>query len=95
MNKAFSPEIPKEEIMALKFHTHEVLEDPQAISIRSYLLRRAHELGNSLKSKVRIQFLTTDGPREVHTTVWDLTEEFIGLKSGAHIPVRSVLNVSI
>jgi hypothetical protein len=60
---------------------------------RTSLLERAQQLGNMVKHKVFIQFQTTDGPMEVHTTIWDVSREFVGLKRGAAIPIDSILDV--
>jgi hypothetical protein len=63
------------------------------VPTRTSLLERAQQLGNMVKHKVFIQFQTTDGPMEVHTTIWDVSREFVGLKRGAAIPIESILDV--
>ncbi|MCH5715634.1 hypothetical protein [Niabella hibiscisoli] len=56
-------------------------------------LEYAVRLGNEFKSKTSITFNTSDGPRTVHTTVWSLTENYIALKAGTLIPLKSLIDV--
>jgi hypothetical protein len=53
----------------------------------------AQRLGNEFKSKVAIVFQTEDGPKRVETTVWSLTEKYIQIKNGIHIPLNSIIEV--
>lgn len=85
--------IEKEEIKELSFFEHEVLDNKDAIRTRQSLLQRAQRLGNEFKGKVVIQFVATDGPHEVHTTIWDVTSDYITLKGGVAIPIRSISTV--
>ena len=50
-------------------------------------------LGNEFKGKTAILFETTQGPCEVETTVWSVTEEALQLKGGITIPLQSVIEV--
>lgn len=95
MNALGTTIVPKEAIQGLQFPRNEVLADPEAIRAREAQLKRACELGNAEKGKVRIQFQTVDGPKEVQTTVWGFTGESISLKNGAWIPVTAILQVFI
>lgn len=56
-------------------------------------LTGAQRLGNEFKSKVSIVFQTEDGPKRVETTVWSLTEKYIQIKNGIHIPLSSIIAV--
>ncbi len=56
-------------------------------------LEYAVRLGNEFKSKTSITFNTSDGPRTVQTTVWSLTEKYIVLKAGTHIPLKSLIDI--
>ncbi len=53
----------------------------------------AQRLGNEFKSKTTIVFQTDDGPKRVETTVWSLTENYIQLKNGIMIPLRSIIDI--
>jgi len=56
-------------------------------------LNGAQRLGNEFKSKAEITFNTKDGPKTVNTTVWSVTEKYIQLKSGIHIPLTSLIDI--
>ena len=53
----------------------------------------ATRLGNEFKGKTSIIFETTDGPREVETTVWSVVDGYLQLKGGTLIPVKSIIDV--
>lgn len=55
----------------------------------------AQRLGNEFKGKVTIEFNTTYGPKRVSTTVWSATERYIQLKGNVHIPVKSIIDISL
>ena len=86
--------IEKEDVPSLSFPKTEVLFSEEKITARNDMLQRAHRLGNSYKGKVRIQFVSSSGPREVYTTVWDVSKGYIRLKSGAQIPIHSITEIS-
>lgn len=56
-------------------------------------LQYASRLGNEYKGKTAITFETTEGPCEVETTVWSVTENYLQLKGGVMIPLESVIQV--
>ncbi|MBB6499180.1 hypothetical protein [Pedobacter cryoconitis] len=56
-------------------------------------LLSAQRLGNEFKSKCEITFNTKEGPKTVFTTVWSVTEEYLQLKSGIHIPLSSLIEI--
>lgn len=56
-------------------------------------LQNAARLGNEFKSKVILVFQTEEGPKQVETTVWAVTENYIQLKSGMYLPIQSILDV--
>ncbi|ATP56984.1 hypothetical protein CPT03_11065 [Pedobacter ginsengisoli] len=56
-------------------------------------LNSAQRLGNEFKSKADITFNTTEGPKTVNTTVWSVTEKYIQLKRGVHIPLSSLIDI--
>lgn len=56
-------------------------------------LQYATRLGNEFKGKTVITFETTKGPRSVTTTVWSVTADYLQLKGGLNIPLRSVIDI--
>ena len=86
--------IAKEQVSNFRFSATEVLNRELERIYRLFSLRRAEKLGNSFKGKVRIFFRTHDNQtKAVDTTVWSATEDYVSLKGGASIPVRSILGV--
>ncbi|MGC4234754.1 MAG: hypothetical protein QM594_17370 [Niabella sp.] len=81
--------IPKEEIVNLTL----VSAEENRSDYWKEKLEYAQRLGNEFKSKTSITFNTTEGPRTVHTTVWSITENYIVLKAGMHIPLSSIIDV--
>ena len=53
----------------------------------------ATRLGNEFKGKTAITFETTQGPCEVETTIWSVTDNYLQLKGGITIPLQSVITV--
>jgi hypothetical protein len=53
----------------------------------------AQRLGNEFKSKADITFNTKEGPKTVSTTVWSVTEKYVQLKNGIHIPLKSLIAI--
>jgi len=64
----------------------------QTLELKSRL-GEAQRLGNEFKSKSTITFNTTLGPKRVETTVWSVTEKYIQLKNGVHIPLKSLIDI--
>ncbi|NVJ84799.1 MAG: hypothetical protein HWE15_00740 [Algoriphagus sp.] len=86
--------IDKEEVSNIPFSKKDVLTHPDDIKTRLDNLHRSQTLGNLLQTKVKITFLSTDGKiYEVHTTVWAVGAEFVVLKGGITIPIRSISRV--
>jgi len=56
-------------------------------------LNSAQRLGNEFKAKAYITFNTKQGPKTVNTTVWSVTEKYLQLKSGVHIPLSSLIDI--
>lgn len=56
-------------------------------------LKNALRLGNEFKSKSSIIFQTSEGPKRVETTVWTLTDDYLQIKSGQVIPLRSLIDI--
>jgi hypothetical protein len=86
--------VPKEEIPNFKFAKGDVLMDLAARQKRRWDANRATVLGNGYHGKVEILFETSDGePKRVDTTIWDCDQNYLILKSGASIPIRSVHSI--
>lgn len=87
--------IDKEQIDMLNFPTTDVLTESSERVLRFATAEKARTLGNIEKSKVKINFHTTDGPCEVNTTIWDVDKDFIMLKGASALPLRSVYSISL
>ena len=87
--------IDKELIPACSFsdQRNNLSTDQQKINDKK--LYRAMLLGNGYHNKVKISFATTEGKRQVETTVWAYTESYVILKGGVFIPVESVIDVNL
>lgn len=87
--------IEKEELGKFSFTRKEVLPNKDQIYDRLQQLMWACRLGNEAKSKVKIRFETTEGLKEVYTTVWAVGMEVISLKHGSVIPIKAIRDVII
>lgn len=89
-----SPEIVAKEIVGtLRFSSTDVLPLLAQRQWRRYEAERATTLGNGYHSKVDIYFQTADGAtKRLYTTVWACDAEYLTLKSGASLPLRSVVS---
>jgi hypothetical protein len=56
-------------------------------------LAYAVRLGNEFKGKTSITFETTQGPVAVETTVWSLSDDYLQLKGGTVLPLKSIIGV--
>lgn len=84
--------VAKESLLQYRFSTEDVLPSVAEQQVRRYSAERATTLGNGYHSKVNIYFRTADGAtKRVYTTIWATDAEFLTLKSGKAIPLRSVL----
>lgn len=86
--------IEKEDVPSLSFPKTEVLVSEEKITARDSMLTKARRLGNNHKGKVRIQFVSSSGPREVYTTVWDVSKGYVRLKSEAQIPIHAITQIA-
>ena len=82
--------IEKESIAELQFPKADVLNDRDAMSLRSSELQRALVLGNLEHSKIRIYFEDSRSKKVVETTVWGLTDNSVILKQGVGIPINRI-----
>jgi hypothetical protein len=56
-------------------------------------LFQAMVMGNTWKKKVTIHFFTTEGVKQVKTTVWGLTPDNVLLKSGINIARKCISDI--
>lgn len=82
--------IEKEEV--INYHFAPV--DLRNTKVTKEKLERAVRLGNEFKSKTYITFQTDEGPKRIETTVWTLTDEFIQIKGGVSIPLKSLVDIN-
>ena len=86
--------IEKEIIPELRFPREDVLTDKLEKVKRLHDLKWAAILGNEYHGKVNIFFQTEDHDlKRVETTVWAYDDNYVILKSGTNIPLRSVISV--
>jgi len=82
--------ISKEDLPDYEMAKGEALKDSSDIERRRVDLERAMKLGNNEHQKVKIIFETTEGTMAVDTTVWEVTQNYLILKSNMAIPIRCV-----
>ena len=92
---SYPEKIQKEIVVNFHFLKSEALHSDEEVNLRKYMLERATTLGNAYHAKVRIDFETTDGVKEVETTIWATTEKHILLKGGITIPIHCILDIRI
>lgn len=85
--------IAKEELNLLEFPGDDILEERGELDRRRTILHRATSLGNLQKHKVLIRFEDREGPKEVYTTIWAVTDNKVLLKAGQLIPVHRIHSV--
>ena len=88
-------EIKKELLIDMKYSTDDILIDRTKQLRRRNNLYTAMLLGNSFKRKVKILFNTVDEKFFVNTTVWSVGKEFITLKGGRIVPIRSIYKIQL
>lgn len=87
--------IQKERIPTLRFSKQDVLKDASARSRRYYDANRATILSNVYKNKSIITFITASGEKKcVEAALWGLDKDFVLLKSGMFLPLRSIVEIN-
>ena len=86
--------IEKENISGLKFPDIDVLNSAEEIKNRFTNLERALKLGNLEHDKIKIIFEDSEGIKQVHTTVWGVTDKRVILKQGIVIPIHRIHEVN-
>jgi len=86
--------IQKEDISRVKFSKLDTISNPKKRALRHHYLQRASQLGNLLKTKVKIHFKDDlNKSMIVDTTIWAVTSKFVVLKQGITIPISSIVYV--
>lgn len=85
--------ISKEDIPSYEIAKGDAIENPFDRIARRNDLERAMKLGNNDHQKVKIIFESTEGTMAVETTVWEVTQNYVILKSNMALPIRSVHRV--
>lgn len=88
--------VQKEQLHTLRFCKDEVILETIRQRLRKFDLDRALILGNIDHNKVTIVFKTEDGSLlQVKTTIWAVTEEYVALKGGVHIPIKAIVDLEL
>ena len=82
--------ISKEDLPEYEMIKGDALKSPADISRRREEVERAMKLGNNDHQKVKIIFETTEGTMAVETTVWEVTQNYLILKSNMAMPIRCI-----
>lgn len=85
--------ISKEEITSYEIIKGDALTDPLEKDRRREDVERAMKLGNNDHQKVKIIFETTEGTMAVDTTVWEVTQNYLILKSNMALPIRCIHSI--
>ena len=86
--------IEKEDVPKYHCVTYDVLDTAVASAERMAELEEATVLGNTSHVKYKIFFTTTEGVKEVETTVWATTNDTITLKGGVVIPIAAINKIT-
>jgi hypothetical protein len=86
--------IEKEDVPNYHCVTYDVLDTPELRAERRTELEKAMILGNTSHVKYKIFFTTTEGVKEVETTVWATTDDTITLKGGVVIPIAAINKIT-
>ena len=87
-------ELTIDSLKNILFSKEDVFNNKEEWVRRKYNLNKALTLGNLYKRKVVIKFRTLEGyMKRIEASVWSLGEEYISIKGGQHIPIRSIEEV--
>ena len=86
--------VDKEIIPALHFPKEEVLRNSFDRFQRDKDLEHSIVLGNCYRFKVRIVFEDIEGIKQVHTTIWGVTDKSVILKRNVILPIRRIHRIN-
>ena len=96
MQNAAITKVDKSFVGHIYFSEHDVLTGHVDKVLRLHNLDRALKLGNLYKRKVKIIFQNSlSHVLETEATIWAVTENYIMLKGGKIIPIRSIMDVIV
>jgi hypothetical protein len=90
-NKIKSADIA--ELNNLMFSDREILESKESILNRLNSLKHAQKVSMSYKLKSKIFFETSDGPRYIESTIWNINPTHVELIAGVSIPINCIWEV--
>jgi hypothetical protein len=82
--------INRESLSGLQYPEEEVLDSNEKKEKRFTDIKRGLLLGNNFKNKVKIIFEDKEGPKELQTTIWGVTDKRVILKEGHVIPIHRI-----
>ena len=82
--------INRENLRELQYPEEEVLDSVEKKEKRFTDIKRGLLLGNNFKNKVKIIFEDKEGPKQIHTTIWGVTDKRVILKEGHVIPIHRI-----
>jgi len=85
--------ISKEELPSLEIAKGDAISNPFDRIARRNDLEKAMKLGNNEHQKVKIIFESVEGTMAVETTIWEVTQNYVILKSNMALPIRCVHRV--
>lgn len=86
--------IDKSDLLRTSFIQEEVLTCTKEQLKRNIKLMKSLTLGNLYKQHVHIAFKNKEGKNlKTTATVWAVTESYVLLKGGMHIPIKSITYV--
>jgi len=86
-------EIEKESLIDVKYPIKDIVSGTIQRLRRTHNLYTAMLLGNTFKRKVKIIFQTSYNKFFVHTTIWHVGKDYITLKGGRVLPIKSIEKV--
>ncbi len=86
-------EIQKEDVFLLHFPDDDILFSKDERKKRERQLDKASALGNIEHHKVKILFQDIEGLKQVHTTIWGVTDTEVILKKGVTIPTQRIYKI--
>ena len=87
--------VEKEFIPSIHFNANKPNPDQEKRTLFEQQIFRAMVMGNTYRKKSVITFQSTEGLKQVHTTVWAFTQRNLVLKGGIMVPLDSIEKIEI